>query len=347
MSLNEKNKTSRHRIEFSLIDSYNYYYVPDNLEGVTDFQCRHVRSGNKFRAEIVSLESNKVSQNIRMYEQTVLYPAVQDFFEWPVDLIVVDEENGRKNYLIFKNRVQEFDSYTPIRNLLYRGKMSKKLDWRNDNIQKLCLEFLRRMCELRKRGYCYLDYGLENIKYSEDTADFYFRFTTEVRPVKATKRWQAVDRDNIGIEFAAPWIYAEDADLQLGEAEDNYSIAVILFRMMYSRLPYQGYAMDDYGQVFDQHTDIEEGTHNYYFEHYHMNPHFIFDPEDDSNRLSSSVDNDLVRERWQETPEVIKNMFIRTFSNASSKSNVTTYSPFKWYETLKECFANSNAAGNQ
>ena len=94
-------------------------------------------------------------------------------------------------------------------------------------------------------------------------------------------------------------------------------------------------------------SDIEEGTHNYYFEHYHMNPHFIFDPEDDSNRLSSSVDNDLVRERWQETPEVIKNMFIRTFSNASSKSNVTTYSPFKWYETLKECFANSNAAGNQ
>ena len=142
----------------------------------------------------------------------------------------------------------------------------------------------------------------------------------------------SVSVKDISMEFAPPYIYGGS---EYSGNIDYFSICSILFRLMIGRLPYEGKGLNSFGEVFDPIRDVDVAAHEYYFEHYHQYPKFIFDSEDNSNSLGPMSENDLPKERWAELPDKIKEMFQESLSGyVQGKGHL--YSPGEWLVALNQ-----------
>lgn len=338
-----------YKIEYSLLSGYDFYKVSHGEENA--YLGVHVRSENIVRIKIIGRRKNPLKHSEILYYRRYIWNTMpQERYEWPIDLIEYrDESQMYVQCYVFPLR--PYPKYTPIRELLFQEKTSRRLDWRNEEIKKICRNLLNAFDGLHQNGYFYNDFCIDRIFFEPETKEIFLRFTSGIRFYKQGKEQskfisygedvnknshmqigeqEPVTVKDISIEFAPPYIYSKQ---EYCENIDYYSISSMIFLLMIGRLPYEGKGLNNFGEVFDPIRDVDPEAHEYYFEHYHQFPKFIFDIEDNSNSLGPMSENDLPKERWAKLPDKIKQMFQETLSYyVQGKGRL--YSPKEWLTEL-------------
>lgn len=343
-----KLQNSQH-IEFSAISGYNYYYLAEDQQIGGPIHALHAPSDTLVYLVSLGMRDSKLGdREVEWYRGFLHKPMTSRYFEWPIDLLQCKTAEG-KYVLYYAFAQRAFLDYVPLKKLLYQRRDSKTLDWRNEQVCRVCRSFLQAMIQLDQSGYSYNHFDIERIIYQESTGNVIFRFSPYIRRQDQTGAFDTVNSADIAQEFAAPYIYKESYKGFLPKQADYYSIAAILFRLMLSRLPYEGRGLSNYGYVFDPVRDVDPLAHNNYFLHYHNFPHFIFDPEDESNRMAPMQENDLVRERWDCLPTEIKTMFQNALSGYSAETlePEKLYSPAQWLESCNQYCWNTSEVGGE
>lgn len=335
--LQEKNieklyRNSSNEYCFSCISGYNYYAVPIKEKKKDDFFSFHVTSKNLVKISKASkIDSSLIENDFKNFLVMLMHPIKCSDFEWPVDLVQLEVENGIFMYFyVFMGKVKR--DFVPIRTLFYQDRMSKVLDWRNTNIQKICINVLKAISYLHERDYSFNNFDINMIYYNEKTSGVYFKFHSEIR--NRIMYNAPVNIENIALEFLPPYLFGEK---KYSGNIDEYSICSLLFYLMIGRLPYDGKGLSNYGNVFNPFLDVDRAYHLYYLEHYHMFSYFIFDPDNNVNHLSLSSENSLPIERWNALPLKVKHMFNKTFIGAREKK-MSLYCIKDWLECLLNCF---------
>lgn len=324
------------RTEFSAISGYNYYTVPEEIPENEAFPALHRKNGILYRAEPGPvLNKWEAEAQIRWYRSFVLLPAPGNRIEWPVDLLRLRFGEGRaareRLYYVFIHRPRP--ELEPIKKFLYLDKQEEHLDWRSDSVRQTAVSFLRTMADLHDSGYTYNDFNIQRIRRDPATGEIFLLHTEAVRKIGDNSTRNEADPEQIAVEFAPP---CEGVD------RDLFAVAAILFRLMIGRLPYQGWQIEQNTHVFDSnYYDLDrEDAYRSYFERYHGSGCFIFDPTDDSNCLSSGIEEDLPRERWKKLPERIRTMFVNALSYTDPKKQgrMVLYTPQQWLAALEFCW---------
>lgn len=322
------------RIEFSLLSGYNFYKLPKKCEMNHSFLGTHIQSKVLVRVTPIGKRNEPITKDCIVWHQNFIFkPMSQEHFEWPIDLIeYINEESKYIQCYVFP--LKAYPAFVPIKTLLYQEKNSKVLDWRNKEIQDICKNILAVFSLLHKDGYCYNNFDINRIFYEQSSKCVFLRHTLCIREKESTELLDEIDTDDISKEFAPPYIYKSEK--YFGNI-DEYSICCLLFRLMIGRLPYEGKGLTSFGEVFDPIRDVDVDAHQYYFQHYHQYPLFIFDANDASNSLGPMSENDLPRERWHELPDKIKDMFQNSLGNMEDvlENNVKLYSPEEWKNELE------------
>ena len=346
---NIQNLRKSRRIEFSAISGYNFYYLPEDLQADSPIFALHAQSDT-----IVYLVPLRTSNQMMTrgdegwYRKFILRPMTSRNFEWPIDLLQCKAADG--TYILYHAFAQRvFWDCVPLKKLLYQRRDSKVLDWRNEQICQVCRSFLSAMQQLDEAKYNYNDFNIERIIYQEKTGNIILRYTPQTRGKNGRSGLDKLNPSNITREFAPPYLFREDFDGFLPGQGDYYSVAAILFRLMIGRLPYEGRGLSNYGYVFDPVRDVEAGSHNNYFLQYHKYPHFIFDSEDESNRIAPMQENDLVRERWECLPVEIKEMFQNSLCEFTAENLPPNklYSPTQWLKACNRYCWNASEFGGE
>lgn len=324
-----------HRTEFSAISGYNYYAVPEEIPENGAFPALHRKSGVLYRMEPGPwLNKWETEAQVRWHRDFVLMPAPGSRIEWPVDLVRVRFGEGRtareRLYFVFLHRPRP--ELEPLKKFLYLNKQKEHLDWRTEPVRRTAVSFLRTMADLHDSGYTYNDFNINRICRNPATGEIFLLHTGAVRKFRSDNARNEVDPKQTAVEFAPP------CD---GVDRDLYAVAAILFRLMIGRLPYQGWQIEQNTHVFDSnyYNLDREDAYRSYFERYHSSGCFIFDPTDDSNCLSSGIEEDPPRERWKELPERIRTMFINALSymDPHKQDRMVLYTPQQWLAALEHC----------
>jgi DNA-binding helix-hairpin-helix protein with protein kinase domain len=161
---------------------------------------------------------------------------------------------------------------------------------------------------LHLSGHCYRDISAGNLMFDPVTGDILI-----------------CDNDNVGVnrqsqsqvwgtmEYMAPEIVRGEADPST--QTDLHSLAVLLFYLWVWHHPFHG------EREYNFHCwDIPAKK-----KVYGVSPVFVFDPKDRSNSLPADPDYETARERWEYCPPVLRETFIRAFSEglASPDRRVT------------------------
>lgn len=344
----QKLRKSQH-IEFSAISGYNYYYVAEEQQMGEQIFALHAQSEEMaYLLPFASRETSLTAEEVQWHKEFVFHPMMSSNFEWPIDFLQCKVSEGK--YILYNAfPYRAFLNYVPIKKLLYQRRDSKILDWRRKPICQVCRSFLLAMQQLDEAGYNYNDFNIERILYQETTGQVLLRYTPMMRARTEESHLNPLESATVPKEFAAPYIFGEKFDGFLPKESDYYSVAAILFRLMVGRLPYEGRGLSIYGYVFDPLRDVEALGHNTYFQHYHQYPHFIFDPEDDRNRMAPMQENDVVLERWEELPEQIKEMFRNSLcqNTAEHLTGGKLYSPGQWMEACNRYCWNTSEFGGE
>lgn len=338
-------------IEYSLLSGYDFYRVSHGDENA--YPGVHVRSDNTVRIKVIGRRKKPMdADEVLRHRRYIWHTMPQEHYEWPIDLIEYqDQQQMYVQCYVFP--LKPYPGFTPIRELLYQEKTSRKLDWRNEEIKEICRNLLKVFSDLHENGYFYNDFCIDRIFFDPKTKEIFLRFSPGIRlyEQKAKKpeymSWDScgsqkfhlktgeqemVSVKDISMEFAPPYIYGGS---EYSGNIDYFSICSILFRLMIGRLPYEGKGLNSFGEVFDPIRDVDVAAHEYYFEHYHQYPKFIFDSEDNSNSLGPMSENDLPKERWAELPDKIKEMFQESLSGyVQGKGHL--YSPGEWLVALNQ-----------
>lgn len=321
------------RIVFSSLSGYNYYSIPLSVEENTVIPVALHRESDilykMWPGEI--LDSQMTGEQMKRIRSVVLEPVSTIQFEWPVDVVEIVCNSGRKQlFYVFPSRAML--GLEPLKKLLYVEKQNDTLDWRQTHIQQVSRSFLQAMDALHKAGYSYNDFNVQRMMYNPKNGQVYLCYTTGIRKRYCEIETFCTQKGSFSIEFEPP---SSNMD------RDLYAVAAILFRMMIGRLPYQGWSLEKFAHVFDHnYYDLDkQDAYQNYFQEYHKCKCFVFDPDDDSNPLSPASDDDLPRERWEKLPEQIRSMFIQSLActGGRQRRKMRLYTPREWIGALEQC----------
>jgi len=158
-----------------------------------------------------------------------------------------------------------------------------------------CLNITSAFRQLRRRGYSYQDLNDSNFFFDPKTGDALICDNDNVAP----------DGENLGIAGKARYMAPEvvRGDFLPDVDTDHFSLAVILFLILFLNHPLEGQRVNDI-ELLD---DIEEKR---LFGH---EPIFIYDKDDRRNPPVRAVHSNVIR-YWQLYPKLIREQFTRAFS---------------------------------
>lgn len=336
-------------IEFSTISGYNYYLLPEDQSPGQVITALHVPSDTQVYLVPIQVQDAFISpQQVQWHRQFILKPMPTDSYEWPIDLIQSKTSMGRY-VLFYVFPLRTFSNHVPIRKILYQKKDSKVLDWREPGICTLCRNLLETFAALEESGYRYNDFSMDRILYHESTGHILLRHTMQIRTHSNASSLDRILPEKIAPEFAPALLYKSSYSGYLPEHSDRFSLASLLFRLMIGRLPYEGRGLSNYGDILNPIRDVDETSHNNYFQHYHKFPFFIFSREDDSNRLAPMQENDRPKERWETLPTPVQDMFCATFAPqvAEGKASDGLYSARQWLDACNTYCWNTEEFGGK
>lgn len=213
-------------------------------------------------------------------------------FLWPLDLVRAPGGAGTFGY-VMELRPEGFYS---LANLLSgRRPDGTPLDIGPPIVVTACRQLARSFQRLHAEGLCYRDISLNNVFFSADTGDIL-----------------VCDVDNVGIDdgtsrvlgtgyFMAPEIVRDRSRRTLpSTATDRHSLAVLLFFMLFGEHPLDG-RRSDRGLRSEQHL----------LQHFGVEPLFVLDPDDDSNR---PLAEDVTRAWERQYPLLLRRLFTSAFT---------------------------------
>ena len=210
-------------------------------------------------------------------------------FVWPVDL-VVSKSSSQFGYIM---PLMNLDRYASMMEVWSRRKPAP---------------LIREMCEvsyqiansyraLHLEGLCYRDVSSGNFVFDPQTGDVLI-----------------CDNDNVGIDqqslsqVRGTWPYMAPEVVKRGAKPstktDLHSLAVLLFQFWLRHHPLEG-KIESSVRCWDDPAKRQI---------YGEMPIFIFDPQDQRNKLPNSPDYQLVQSRWQHCPPPLQEMFMRAFT---------------------------------
>ena len=326
----------RNRFLYSLTSGYNFYELASRekytIFGKAKNVIRHIKTGDLFYITEFSGEQAKQS-NAYSWISLICKPVDLKHFIWPVDIISWQDNNTTEYALVFPLRAMP--TFSKLSDVLSDD---EHLGWRQGWVKELVANFLNAWSNFDSSGYAYHEFSEKNMFYQNDTHDVMFDFSFSTHKAKSIYDTQYIPSDRITPEYADSLYYAEARHSEMDLASDYYSIAVILFKLLIGRLPYQG-------TVMEHEPDSTPKEHENWLGIYHNNPYFIFDEQDDTNRIggdSGFAKDEVYVERWNALPQHVRNMFHNVFQTANvmrTAGILMFYSPEQWREAL---FGNAN-----
>ena len=183
------------------------------------------------------------------------------------------------------------------------------------NLLTVGIELANSFHKLHSDGWCYKDISLGNLLINPNNGDI-----------------RIIDNDNVRVDKQSHWrggtpgyIAPEiQSSNEVSSADtDRYSLAVLLFQIFFSHHPLDG----KNGSKF---PFFDEEAENYL---YYKHPVFIFDPNNDENRPDPNVSKnpDIF---WNIYPQILKDMFIKSFTNGLTDPKNGRIYESAWRENL-------------
>ena len=164
--------------------------------------------------------------------------------------------------------------------------------------------------ELHRSGFSYQDLNDGNFFIDPATGDVLICDNDNVAPYG----------ENLGIAGKARYMAPEVVrNIKRPDCmTDRFSLAVILFRLLFLDHPLEGKRL--LCPCLTEELELK---------YYGIDPVFIYDPRDDSNRPVRGVHSNVLR-FWPLYPAFIKELFVRAFSKESMSGQVQRVSDSEW-----------------
>ena len=258
--------------------------------------------------------------------ERILDPPDQSAILWPVDLLqlscnqvagsgIVDQVYGPNgtpleagqggmvaafHYAGFDRVVDSFEK------LAKAGEKS----WKNGVIREIAVQLVDTIATLNREGLVYNDFHFSRIFFLNGET-LYLDYSNLAQPRRIRSQSGAGLADGrYPIEFADPSVIREVVSC-VDEQSQNYSLCAMLFYLFFGQYAYDGRLMAGY-------ADDSAENHYIKFRDYHKMCVFVFDPSDTSNSLGIFGDEEPTIALWEEAPEVLRNLFIRTLREGSA-----------------------------
>lgn len=205
-------------------------------------------------------------------------------FLWPI--LVTEQTEGSYGYLM-ELRPPEYRSFTDILNAKIRiVKHTARVN--------AALTIVESFIALHRQGKSYQDLNDGNFFINPSTGDVLICDNDNVAPYG----------ENLGIagkcRYMAPEVVLGEKP---GMQSDYFSLAVMLFLLLFLSHPLEGEKVIKSVCLTDRHEKTHYGSH----------PVFIFDPDNDSNRPVRGVHNNAIT-LWPLYPKFIRDAFIQSFT---------------------------------
>jgi eukaryotic-like serine/threonine-protein kinase len=233
--------------------------------------------------------------------------APNDKFLWPTALV---KSKGVKGFGYIMNLRDP--SYKSLIDL-----MKHRVNPKFKELITACFQLADSFLQLHAKGLCYRDISFGNVFFNPSTGNILI-----------------CDNDNVTIDskdalvsvlgtpgFMAPEVVR--GDLKPSSSTDLYSLAVLLFYMLMVNHPLEGKRESEI-KCFDLPARNKL---------YGLEPVFIFDPDNDSNRpVKGYHDNAIIF--WQIYPQFIKDLFIKSFTKGLHDPEQSRVRESEWKKAM-------------
>lgn len=267
----------------------------------------------------------------------------------------VSEEKNANYILLFPYNKRDLSGrggyayYTPLAVWLEKEPINQR-NYNNDKIKKICFGIVRTLYELNKEGYAYYDFSLSRFMVRSDLSvvpEYTNLLSYECRKTKSDTKELTAKYGNIPLEYIEPFLYfreneehnnAEDVAGAFGFITQNYSLAAMLFDLMFARKPYEGQRL-----MQNQDDRFDEVGHYAYLKNLYLkndNIHFIFDDTYNNPNLLSDRYTDMFSDDiklWKACPAEIRELFVNALcrQNALREHDSLAPKPEDWIHTFE------------
>lgn len=345
-------------IFFSRINGQGIYeatgnYVEPEIRYESDggqcIELKNIITGEVFFGKTVFTDE---IGSLWQYITSIIHSDDSDLVNWPKDIVDIPSEKHSNNtvyvpieYVNAEKRKIQFgdakkkqlvlfkpgfrgDSITIEEHLKHIGKMN----YDNPSIKTLIKGILEAFISLNSKGYIYIDFDFRRMRLrSEGRVAFDYSDLLYYLPPESDTKY-VISRGGYPVEFMESNIVSGNGRYA-DEHIQNYSLAALLFYLMYGRYPYDGKRLA--GE-----SDTSKLEHKNKFAVYHKVAEFIFD-ENKNNALSATLSESDTVKLWNRTPEKIKEMFenILCHENAMreiDESGIGNLNANSWMKVLQE-----------
>ena len=225
-------------------------------------------------------------------EENISKGAPNSVFLWPRELTTI--QNGTFGYIMDIRP----NGYNELTDFFVGSVTQKQVKFKSFSaIVNAAINIISGFRDLHNNGYSYQDINNGNFFINPNTGKVLICDNDNVAPYGT----------NLGIlgkqRYMAPEVVRGDKDPD--KLSDRFSLAVILFRLLFINHPLEGKSSTPPCMT----KELEK-------KYYGVEPRFIYDPNDKSNRPIPGTDANL-KLFWNIYPDYIKELFCRAFSKES------------------------------
>lgn len=315
-------------ILFSFLNGNNYYKVNTFSNDKADAE----HCNNLIPVDIVYCNS---LIDTKLWKRYIENPPVQKYLFWPIDVVEMCNNDSLKTYgnmgLVFSKKA--LPKIETLKSFVWN---ESKIGLENEAVIKIACNLLSILIDLEEAGYIYNSFDLERIYYDPNTLEVYINFalSTTIKKSDLSKKSVMLHND-ISVDFLPPWNKNGTKDDYVNSNQHRFSIAVLLFKMLIGRMPYQGRLFDGYGNILDYRRDTDKMLHKKAMEAYLDIDIFIFDNDIKENYIGTFTTEQKQISRWNSLNENIRDMFYKTFSlSCCSEENQNLYSYQEWLKAI-------------
>jgi len=327
----------------SLIGKFDLYKSPASVQRIKIFgknsvQVRHSRNGRYFYTKPLPPDHQRefvLEKWIKLIKTSSGVDKIKNYV-WPVDIVDLRQtldDYGAKYALLFPLR-EDLGGYESIGSMLSNLAINARFLDLEVNLEaniKLAKNLIKAWYDFDDCKYAYHEFSFFNMLINMEN-EVMFDFSFSAHEYKEKTDGVIVHMNRIHPDYTDTY-YFQRKSMEMDVISDYFSMAVILFRLLIGCLPYQG-------RLLEGLHNLTAKDHSDWVKQYHKNPIFIFDSNEDLNRISSTANPEKYEERWERLSPLAKGMFSAIFNtdNVMRKSSPKTlpkfYTPQDWKNLL-------------
>jgi hypothetical protein len=308
---------------FSIISSFDVYHADRDrfssrlmLFGKEAIRLSHARNGRPFYTRPLPGEHQVNFDKEKWVKLIKANPNIENYL-WPIDIV----ELGKNRYALLFPLRDDLGGYESMECMLSNLAFDAH-SWNCGSSVVLCKNLIEAWCRLEDSGYLYHEFSFDNMFCNMDN-DVMFNFSFSTHKGEAKVLLNRIHPDYIDV------YYYQMKTPKMDKISNYFSMAVILFRLLIGILPYQG-------RLLEGVHNITKSDHKEWIKKYHQNTIFIFDKDEQVNRISSTSNPEMYEQRWERLSPLARGMFHSVFTtdNALRKNTPKFYTPHDWKNIL-------------